>query len=255
MAGAVWKPPSLRFFPAEVQGGASGGCGCKVKSQGSWVRKDEMKSLPTGKISAPPLRVVCALVVFILCANSASKSQSTPTLTPEELRVYQKAHTVIDWKPREIHGTKELKGLQPVESQQDLPKILQEVGERVTAFMDKFPNTTATEFIRWKLDSPSSPASYAEQFRYWTERSSAGSEKTIREYRTDTQGKDIDYIGDSGASLLTSGFTLYVELLRSAQSARLPLPLFWPANAGRAGYECGGLRANPGNGRAPGKSQ
>jgi hypothetical protein len=156
--------------------------------------------------------VVFALVVFVLGSNSTTKSQSTSTLTPEELQAYEKAQTVIDWTPKEIRRQKELKNLQPAANQSGLAKILEQVGARVAAFIDNFPNITATESIQWKVDTPGFPASYAAQFRYLVVRSTAGREETFDEYRTDLKGSAIDYNSYDGTSLLTRGFTLSLLL-------------------------------------------
>jgi len=166
-----------------------------------------MKSERIGRIPARVVPVIAALLILLLRATSA-QSPATPTLTPEDLLFYAKAHTVIDWTPKQIRGRKELKDLQPAENQSALAKIMREAGERVAAFIDNLPNVTATESIRWQVDSASSKDSSTEKFRYLLMRRPGEGGETFEEYRTDPQGNEIDYNGLKGSPPLTSGFTL-----------------------------------------------
>jgi hypothetical protein len=170
-----------------------------------------MRSNRIGRIPVGVIPAVAALLILILHTTSAQSppaQTALPALTPEELQVYRKAHTVIDWTPRQIRGRRELKDLQPAGSQGDLAKILRVVGERVAAFIDSFPNVTATETIRWQVDSASSKDSSSQKFRYLLMRRPGGGGETFVEYRTDPQGNEIDYNGLKGSPPLTSGFTL-----------------------------------------------
>jgi hypothetical protein len=175
----------------------------------------------------------------------AAAQSSTSELTPEDLHAYSKAHTVLDWTSKDIRRRKEFKGLQPAESQQDLAKILQEAGERVAAFIDNFPNTTATESIQWKVDTPGFPASNAGQFRYLVVRNSAGGGETFGEYRTDAQGKEIDYSTFKGASLLTSGFTLSVLFFDPHNQGECRYRYFGRENLGGREAEVVGFAQDP----------
>jgi hypothetical protein len=82
------------------------------------------------------------------------------------------------------------------------------VGERVAAFLDNFPNVTATESIQWQVDHIASKDSSTEKFRYLLMRRPGGGGETFEEYRTDPHGNEIDYNGLKGSPPLTSGFTL-----------------------------------------------
>lgn len=181
-----------------------------------------MESFRIREVMPTAIPGLAAVIIFILCPalGRAGKPQSAlPTLTPQELRTYQKAHTVIDWAPKEIRGRKELKGLQPAETQQDLAKILQEVGARVATFARSLQNTAAMESVQWKLDNPSAPGSYREIFRYWLMRGSAEDQNTLQEYRTDVQGKALHSTSENGESLLTTGFTLTLLLFEPHNQA------------------------------------
>lgn len=138
----------------------------------------------------------------------AQTTQTEPPLTPAELKVYRKAHTVIQWKPREIRARKELENLQPAASQRDLTQILHEVGERVLTFLNNLPNTTATESIQWEVGRGSPRVSATGTFRYMLTRRKTGPWETLEEYRTDLQGKEIEFDQAQRGRLLTSGFTL-----------------------------------------------
>ena len=154
---------------------------------------------------------IAALLVLILRTTSAQAPASqtaSPLLTSEEVQVYRKAHTVIDWTPKEIRGRKELKNLQLAENQSGLAKILREVGERVAAFIDSLPNVTATESIQWQMDSASAKDSASQKFRYLLMRRPAAGGETFVEYRTDSPGNEVDYNGHKSSHPLTSGFTL-----------------------------------------------
>jgi hypothetical protein len=181
------------------------------KRDGAQAREAQMKSDRFGRIPSPVVPAIVALLFLILhttSAQSPAEQTTPPRLTPEELKVYRKAHTVIDWTPKEIRSRRELKDLQPAGSQGDLAKILQEVGERVAAFLDNFPNVTATESIQWHVDSALSKDSSSQKFRYLLMRRPGGGGQTLEEYRTDPQGNEIDYNGLKGSPPLTSGFTL-----------------------------------------------
>jgi len=79
------------------------------------------------------------------------------------------------------------------------------VGDRVLAFINNFPNITATESIQWQLENKT-PST--ETFRYLLMRKPAGPWETFEEYRTDLQGKEIEYPKLKGEPLLTSEFSL-----------------------------------------------
>jgi hypothetical protein len=170
-----------------------------------------MKLFRFGRIPARVVPGIAALLILILRTTSAQAPASHtafPPLTSEEVQVYRKAHTVIDWTPKEIRGRKELKKLQLAENQSELAKILREVGERVAAFIDSFPNVTATESIQWQVGGASSKDSSAQKFRYLLMRRPTAGGETFVEYRTDPQGNETDYNGLSGSHSLASGFTL-----------------------------------------------
>jgi len=132
-------------------------------------------------------------------------------MTPQEIRLYNEAKTLIDWTPEQIQDLPELKGLQPAESQQDLPALLSAVGERVSPLFDQFPNMASVEEVR---SGPCDEglrkkcrATYRGKFNYLVVRRREG-ELLMDEYRTDLKGRPIDYRNlGRGRILLTYGFT------------------------------------------------
>jgi len=189
------------------------------------------------------LAIAAEFVVLLVALRRTTFAQAP--LSEEERQVYMQAHTVVNWTPKQIRGKLELKGLQPAGAQQDLPRVLQQAGERVAAFIDAFPNTTATESIQWKVDTPGFPASYADQFRYMVMRTPAGASETFEEYRTDAQGNAIDYSNYKGASLLTSGFTLSVLFFDPHNQATCRYRYFGRQKLGEQDTEVVGFAQRP----------
>ena len=165
-----------------------------------------------------PLALI-ALSLIMAGATRAAASDSPSSLSPEESHFYDKAHSVIDWTPKEVRGRKELKGLRPAESQQDMTAALQEVGKHVAAFFMSFPNISAKESIQWTVDHETKQSSAKGDFRYFLVRGPTLGGENVQEYRTDPEGKAIDYNSLQYAPLLTSRFTsalLYFDLHNQA---------------------------------------
>jgi hypothetical protein len=159
--------------------------------------------------------VISALLLVLLAPISASTGraqaeESQPQLTRAEIRQYDKAKTLIDWTPKQIRALPELRELQPAESQQDLPAILREVGKRVAAFFDDFPNTASTEDIQSGLCGNDFHAkcavNFEDKFNYLVVARRAEGEQFMTEYRTDAKGRPIDYQRLRLGQILTYGF-------------------------------------------------
>ncbi|MGA2074244.1 MAG: hypothetical protein ABSH52_12145 [Terriglobia bacterium] len=152
----------------------------------------------------------------------AQGEESPPRMTPQEVRRYDGAKTLIDWTPEQIQDLPELQGLQPAESQQDLPAILRDVGERVSALFDEFPNMVSAEEVR---SGPCDEGlrkkcrvTYRGKFNYLVVRRTEG-DALMGEYRTDLKGRPINYRNlGHGRIFLTYGF------------ATTPLEHFHPQN-------------------------
>jgi len=152
----------------------------------------------------------------------AQAEESPPRMTPQEIRHYDEAKTLIDWTPEQIQDLPELKGLQPAESQQGLPAFLSSVGQRVSPLFDQFPNMASVEEVR---SGPCDEglrkkcrATYRGKFNYLVVRRREG-ELLMDEYRTDLKGRPIDYRNlGRGRVFLSNGFVT------------MPLAHFHPQN-------------------------
>jgi hypothetical protein len=131
-------------------------------------------------------------------------------MTPQEIRYYDEAKTLLDWRPEEIQSRPELQELQSASNQQGLPEILRAVGERVSKLFEDFPNLTSTEEVR---SGPCDEGlrkkcrvTYRGKFNYLVVRRTEG-EPLMGEYRTDLKGRPIDYRSlGHGRIFLTYGF-------------------------------------------------
>jgi len=152
----------------------------------------------------------------------AQAEESPPRMTPQEIRLYDEAKTLIDWTPGQIRDFPDLQDLQPAESQQNLPAILGAVGQRVADLFDEFPNMTSAEEVR---SGPCDEglrkkcrATYRGRFNYLVVRRTEG-DPLMGEFRTDLKGRPIDYRSlGHGRIFLTYGF------------ATTPLQHFHPQN-------------------------
>jgi len=143
----------------------------------------------------------------------AQAEGAQPQLTPPATGPDGDAQTLIDWTPEQIRSRPELRKLQPAESQQDLPAILREVGERVASFFSVFPDATSTEEVQ---SGPCSPVrekcavTFKAKYQYLLVGRYAEGERVMDEYRADKKGRPIDYQPGTQrlarVPILTSGF-------------------------------------------------
>ena len=168
-------------------------------------------------VSLQPLRRLAFLVFLLVTLINVfprparpQEPESLPHLTPSEVRLYQKAHTPMDWTPDEIRWRPELQHLQLAGSQRDLPTILQAVGERVAILFQNLPNATCTEKVRSHTGIFQARFVHDENstrlFRYLLLVHLRQGEPILDEYRTDMDGKAIDDAQSLHAPLLTSRF-------------------------------------------------
>jgi hypothetical protein len=173
---------------------------------------------------------------WVACAQ---QPESWPHLTPDEIKLYQNAPTLLEWTPKEIHSHPELRSLHPAQSQGDLPRILDEVGKRIEVFFRDFRDTTCTEKIQaeacrietglrilpggipqeYGTGSMNCNVLYDGNFRYLRLVHMRKEVPFLEEYRTDAKGNAIDYDQLNGLPLLTYGFSavaLYFHPLNRA---------------------------------------
>ncbi|MGA3323328.1 MAG: hypothetical protein ABSF45_02560 [Terriglobia bacterium] len=128
--------------------------------------------------------------------------------------------TFVDMPPAElIKAVPELKHLEPAESPDLLPQILKGVGATVAAFFDNFSNTTCTERVISKLDTPltTSALHYDNTYNYVALAQPGPLKCRLQEYRTDAKGEPVKLDAKSG--VLTFGFvTLAVHFHRDFQA-------------------------------------
>lgn len=128
---------------------------------------------------------------------------------------YANRHAYFDEPlPQLIKRVPELKHLQPIHSQSELPLILQKTGERVDDFFRHVTDLMAREDIslgRLKQELPSSrPEVSSERVRdsYLILRHKSKNRSDIIEYRTDAKGDNFDQTVVKRGFIVTSGFAL-----------------------------------------------
>jgi len=169
---------------------------------------------PLGRPAFSTLLLV-ALAAMSARAVRAQAEAPQLQLPPPQIPPNHAAPSLVDWTPEQIRVHPELRNLQPAESQQELPEILRQVGERVMAFFKDFPNATATE------DVHSGPCSvvrvncgvaFKAKFQYLLVGRNVEGERVMTEYRADKKGRPIDYLNFQAerpqvyAPFLTYGF-------------------------------------------------
>jgi hypothetical protein len=109
--------------------------------------------------------------------------------------VYDGANPFVDWQLSEVlKAVPELHGLKPAASQEELPGILDKVGERIQALLEVLPDTSAREDIAQE-ELTRNGRVYARRVRSFgflilVHRS--GAKVALEEYRTDSQGKLVE---------------------------------------------------------------
>lgn len=166
-------------------------------------------------------RGVLACVAFavlghaVLAAQRPSPSQASEPPAEGEQSRYAGVLPYIDEPPKQlIKRVPQLKGLVPAESQQELPSILRNTGERVDEFFSHVTDLMAREEInltRLRQELPSSrPEISGERVRdsYLILRHGSKTSADILEYRTDPKGDNFDQTVVKKGYVVTSGFAL-----------------------------------------------
>ena len=115
--------------------------------------------------------------------------------------------TYLDMTAAELaRAVPELKHLQPAESQDMLPQILERVGAAVAAFFDNFSNTACTEHVTSNVDTPLKTGAlhYDNKYNYVALAQAGAMKYRLREYRTDTKGEPVQ--PDAKNGVVTFGF-------------------------------------------------
>ncbi len=144
--------------------------------------------------------------------NAMPETFPRPTLS--EIDIYKSARSLIGWSPSEIDHCAFLRGLQPAVSQDQLPGILERVGQMCTQSFHDFLNVTCDE----KVVSKESTSRFKVRrgFHYTVlRRSEKGDLPGFEEYRTDLKGNPVDVMNLRNFSMITLNFTstfLYFSL-------------------------------------------
>ena len=159
-------------------------------------------------------RLILMSAALLLLSPPAS-TQNPPTSLTYSLDV----DSVVTWPlPRLLKAIPKLKGLEPDESQAELPRILQKVGVNVEAFFENFPNTASVEKISMErlavasgmgaLGWPSAGIreSHTQKFRYLALPRPANEGVGLDEYRTDSKGQVVEPGGLGVGHFVTKGF-------------------------------------------------
>ena len=115
---------------------------------------------------------------------------------------------MVDWPlPQLVHSLPQLQDLKPVESQVELPGILERAGKSVATFMQSVPNLSSHEDVteeQWKQNGTLSRR-FKEKFDYLVLAQRDPNRVTLREYRADDHGREIKPAGLTRGYMVTSG--------------------------------------------------
>ena len=146
-----------------------------------------------------------------------------PSQSDGDIGYYANARPYLDEPLAQIvKRLPQLKGLEPAQSQQELPEILKRTGEQVDDFFRHITDLTAREDIsltRLKQDKPyTQPQLAGERVRdsYLILRHKARNHSEIEEYRTDSKGDNFDHTVVKKGFLVTSGFALSCNYFSTA---------------------------------------
>jgi hypothetical protein len=132
-------------------------------------------------------------------------------LTPSEIEIYKRAKTLIDWTPRQVHDYPLLHKLRPSGSQDQLPIVLERVGQTVTVLFHDFPRVACDEEVLsqalYEAHRRLPPVTAAHKFRYIVIPRPGGDVYAFDEYRTDLKGNPFDASSFSARFMITSGYT------------------------------------------------
>jgi len=137
----------------------------------------------------------------------AAPAPSMPAPPPGEMESYRRTRSVVDLTPEELLQTcpDEVRGLRFAENQEELPLLLQKVGENVERFFRDLPKTVSREQVRReRLGFDGRVEEFVVQNYSYT--ASMNSMSGWQEGRTDSKGNEIIPEAMSGLSFLTAGF-------------------------------------------------
>jgi hypothetical protein len=151
-----------------------------------------------------------------LAAPSQLPEQPKLQLTPAEIEIYKRAKTLIDWTPRQIHDCPFLHKLRPAGNQDQLPMVLERVGQTVTLLFHDFPQVACDEEVFSETYRGRSRTTALHRFRYIVIPRPVGDLPAFEEYRTDLKGNPLAAASISHLFMITSRYTSTCAYLRPA---------------------------------------
>jgi len=150
-------------------------------------------------------------------------------LSPGEVKIYQHARTLMDWTPQEVRSVPILHKLRFSGNQDELPAILERVGEAALVQVKDFPKVACDEEVYSETNLPNPLASWGgmrrnstiHKFRYIVIPRRLDDSPAFDEYRTDAKGTPIDIARLGDLKMITSDFTstwLYFSLTDQPES-------------------------------------
>jgi hypothetical protein len=170
------------------------------------------------------LAFVCIGAVGARVQQPAAPPQAlepAPDLTPSEIETYQDAQTLIDWTPHQVHHCPFLHHLRVAGSQDELPMVLERVGQTVTLLFHDFPRIACDEVISETHPGPGtldfatdytpviepSDTTVRRKLRYIVVPRPAGDVPAFEEYRTDPSGNPLDALSLRGFVMGSANYT------------------------------------------------
>lgn len=147
-------------------------------------------------------------------------------MSPAELKIYEHAKTVLDWKPDQIRKAFFLRGLHPAKNQDKLPGILARTGQAAMAAFADFRQVECNEVVSSEMRHSNAyfrfgPFAKVYHFHYIIIPKRLSYTVAFNEYRTDMLGKPVDLSHEAGLKMITSDFTsawLYLSPLAQKRS-------------------------------------
>jgi hypothetical protein len=138
-----------------------------------------------------------------LPASPSQTPEPAVKLEPLEIDSYKASQTLIDWTPVQVRHSPYLHGLRPAANQDQLPSLLDRTGQAVALTFHDFRNVTCDEKIvsdayrmaavRAKWDNRVNVINVSRRFHYIIVRSSIGDLPAFTEYRTELNGKTVEF--------------------------------------------------------------
>ena len=148
----------------------------------------------------------------------SAKPEPPARLSLAEIAIYKKAPTLIEWTASQVRDSSDLRKIQPAESQDQLPEILDRVGQACARLFGDFPKVHCEEDVVSSASLEGAPpphskaddwvvsASRGREFRYTVIPDSTGDVPTFTEYRTDPGGYPIDAARLKDFPMVTSAY-------------------------------------------------